>query len=94
LLTCRVFLSTPPESGAADRTPVSLDPGFGLGGVQDQHCTPRNDHQDTGKQCEVKSGLAERHRRAGRVLGLHLERLGCMLKVKQAFSCEVRISQS
>jgi hypothetical protein len=37
---------------------------------------------------------AERHRLAGWVLGLHLERLGCMLKVKQAFSCEVRISQS
>jgi hypothetical protein len=36
-LTCLTSLNILREFGAADRTPVSLDPGFGLGGVQDQH---------------------------------------------------------
>jgi hypothetical protein len=31
------FLNTLLESGAAGRTPVSLDPAFGLGGVQDRN---------------------------------------------------------
>jgi hypothetical protein len=30
-----------------------------------------DDEQDTGKHCEAKSGLAERHRRASRLCGLH-----------------------
>jgi hypothetical protein len=30
-------LNTLLESGAAGRTPVSLDPAFGLGGVQDRN---------------------------------------------------------
>jgi hypothetical protein len=39
-LTCPTFLNILHEFGAADRTPVSLDSGFGLGGVQDRHwCT-------------------------------------------------------
>ena len=71
MLTCPVFLNIPPGSGAADRTPVSLDPGFGFGGVQDRIGTPCDDQQDTGKHCEAKSGLAGRHRWAGWVPGLH-----------------------
>ena len=36
-LICLTSLNILREFGAADRTPVSLDPGFGLGGVQGQH---------------------------------------------------------
>jgi hypothetical protein len=40
MLTCPMFLRILPEFAAAGRTPVSLDPGFGLEGVQDRHwCT-------------------------------------------------------
>ena len=71
MLTCPVFLNTPP--GLALRIArlfhlirVLASEAFKIG-----IGTPCDDQQDTGKHCEAKSGLAGRHRWAGSVPGLH-----------------------